>query len=81
MTTNQSNRNTGRGQGMPGNARGGGSTRPTAAAQVTTPSIQRGGITTNQSNRNVGRGFSPAGQLGWGQSNGMNTSFAGGTCS
>ncbi|KAJ7340489.1 hypothetical protein OS493_003239 [Desmophyllum pertusum] len=77
MTTNQSNRNTGRGQGMPGNARGGGSTAP----PVTRPSAQRGGITTNQSNRNVGRGFSPAGQLGWGQSNGMNTSFAGGTYS
>lgn len=62
---------------MPGKTRGGG-TRPTAAPQVTRPSVQRGGVTSNQSNMNAGLGFASAGQS-WGQSNGFNTSFAGGT--
>ncbi|KAL9957422.1 hypothetical protein ACROYT_G039055 [Oculina patagonica] len=66
----------GRGRGMPGKTRGGG-TKPTVAPQVTRPPIQRGGTTSNQSNRNAGRGFTSAGQS-WGQSNGFNTSFAGG---
>ena len=81
--SNRGNRSTpGRGQGMPsrdrGGARGGG-TRPITTPQVTRPLVQRGGTTCNSSSRNAGRGFVPAGQS-WGQSNGNNTSFAGGTC-